>query len=120
MRLCDGVITTNAFLAERIRDFSGLPTWTVPNFLNQAQIDLSSQICAAKQHSEWARDGQIDIGYFSGTPTHERDFALIEPALVILLESNPAVRLRIVGFPPQSELLAPFAHRIETLPFRTS
>ena len=118
MRLCDGVITTNAFLAEKVRDFSGLPTWTVPNFLNQAQIDLSSQIRAAKQHSEWARDGQIDIGYFSGTPTHARDFALIEPALVSLLESNPAVRLRIVGFPPQSELLAPFAHRIETLPLQ--
>ena len=79
MRLCDGVITTNAFLAERIRDFSGLPTWTIPNFLNRAQIDLSSRIRDTKQHSEWARDGQIDIGYFSGTPTHARDFALIEP-----------------------------------------
>ena len=118
MRLCDGVITTNAFLAEKIRDFSGLPTWTVPNFLNRAQIDLSSRIRTAKQRSEWARDGQIDIGYFSGTPTHERDFALIEPALVTLLESNTAVRLRIVGFPPQSELLAPFAHRIVTLPLQ--
>src|SRR5205823_4269212 len=82
MRLCDGVITTNAVLAEKIRDFSGLPTWTVPNFLNQAQIDLSSRIRAEKQRSGWARDGQIDIGYFSGTPTHRRDFALIEPALV--------------------------------------
>ena len=118
MRLCDGVITTNAFLAEKIRAFSGLPTWTVPNFLNRAQMDLSAQICAAKQQSKWARDGQIDIGYFSGTPTHTRDFALIEPALVTLLESNPAVRLRIVGFPPQSESLAPFAHRIETLPLQ--
>jgi glycosyltransferase involved in cell wall biosynthesis len=118
MRLCDGVITTNAFLAEKIRDFSGLPTWTVPNFLNRAQIDLSSRIRAAKQRSEWARDGQIDVGYFSGTPTHQRDFALIEPALVTLLESNPAVRLRVVGFPPQSELLAPFANRIETLPLQ--
>ena len=118
MRLCDGVITTNAFLAEKVRDFSGLPTWIVPNFLNQAQIDLSSRILAAKQDSGWARDGQIDIGYFSGTPTHERDFALIEPALVSLLESNPDVRLRIVGFPPQSELLAPFTHRIETLPLQ--
>ena len=54
-----------------------------------------------EQQGEWARDDQIDIGYFSGTPTHERDFALIEPALVTLLESNPAVRLRIVGFPPR-------------------
>ena len=115
MRLCDGVITTNTFLAEKIRDFSGLPTWTIPNFLNRAQIDLSSRIRAAKQHSEWARDGHVDIGYFSGTPTHTRDFALIEPALVTLLESNPAVRLRIVGFPPQSELLAPLSHRIEIL-----
>ncbi len=118
MHLCDGVITTNAFLADKIRDFSGLPTWTVPNFLNQAQIELSSRIRAAKQRSGWERDGQTDIGYFSGTPTHKRDFALIEPALVTVFESNPDVRLRIVGFPPQSELLAPFAHRIETLPLQ--
>jgi glycosyltransferase involved in cell wall biosynthesis len=118
MRLCDGVITTNAFLADKIRDFSGLPTWTVPNFLNQAQIDVSARIHAAKERSEWARDGRIDIGYFSGTPTHERDFALIESALATLLESNPAVRLRIVGFPPQSTLLSPFADRIETLPLQ--
>ena len=55
MRLCDGVTTTNAFLAEKVRDFSGLPTWIVPNFLNQAQIDLSSQIFAAKQLGMGAR-----------------------------------------------------------------
>lgn len=118
MGLCDGVITTNAYLAEKIRAFSGLPTYTVPNFLNRAQIELSSRILSAKLHSEWARDGYLDIGYFSGTPTHTRDFALIEPALAALLESNPAVRLRIVGFPPQTERLAPFAHRIETLPLQ--
>ena len=30
LRLCDGVITTNVFLADRIEEFVDLPTWVVP------------------------------------------------------------------------------------------
>jgi hypothetical protein len=118
MRLCDGVITTNEFLAERVLRFSGLPTSVVPNFLNSMQMGLSERIREAKAASGWTRDGRIHLGYFSGTPTHVRDFAIVEPTIAALLESDERVHVRVVGFPPQSDLLAPYAGRIETIPLQ--
>src|SRR5439155_8252093 len=41
LRLCDGVLTTNQFLADRIFDYSQLPTWILPNFLNSEQLRVS-------------------------------------------------------------------------------
>jgi glycosyltransferase involved in cell wall biosynthesis len=37
------------------------------------------------------------IGYASGTPTHDQDFALIKPALRSILQRNPDVELWLVG-----------------------
>jgi glycosyltransferase involved in cell wall biosynthesis len=116
LRLCDGAITTNDYLADHITRFSGKEAWVIPNYLNRAQLEVSASIRAEKSGTDWARDEFVHLGYFSGTPTHNRDFQLIEPAVAALLAEDPRIRLRIVGFPPQSDLLAPHAHRIETLP----
>jgi glycosyltransferase involved in cell wall biosynthesis len=98
LRLCDGVVTTNRFLADHIRAVHNVPTFVVPNFLNRDQIHLSNRLVAAKEASGYARDGYLHLGYFSGTPTHNRDFAIIEPALIKLLEEDDRIRLRVVGF----------------------
>ena len=63
MRLCDGVILTNEFLARRATDFCGLPTWVVPNFLNGAQLDISAQIVERKRASGWRRDIEAVNGF---------------------------------------------------------
>jgi glycosyltransferase involved in cell wall biosynthesis len=118
LRLCDGVVTTNDFLAERVRQFVDLPTWVVPNFLNAAQLELSARIRRAKGHGGTVWTDRVYLGYFSGTPTHNRDFAVVEPAVERLLEEDPRIKLRIVGFPPQSERLERYGDRIETLPLQ--
>jgi hypothetical protein len=118
LRLCDGAITTNEFLAERIRRFHDVPTYVVPNFLNQAQLELSERIVEAKRSSRRLRDGRIHVGYFSGTPTHNRDFALVEPALLRLLAEEPKVVIRVVGFMELSEALSGYRDRIEQLPLQ--
>jgi len=118
LRLCDGAITTNHLLAERIEQFADLPTWVIPNFLNHAQMELSERVRREKAASRWARDGLTHFGYFSGTPTHNRDFAIAAPALARLMDDDPRVRLRVVGFPPQSEQLAAYSSRIETIPLQ--
>src|SRR4051794_28618306 len=118
MRLCDGVITTNEYLAERIRRFAALPTWVVPNFLNHHQLELSRRIRDAKVETAFARNGKMHLGYFSGTPSHNRDFAVVEAALASVLDSESRLGLRIVGFPPQTEELARHSARIETLPLQ--
>ena len=118
LRLCEGAITTNEFLAERIRRFADVPTWVVPNFLNRAQLELSADLRAAGGGSGRPRDGSIRLGYFSGTPTHNRDFAIVEPAIEQLFVDDPSISLLMVGFAPPSERLARFAHRIETIPLQ--
>lgn len=117
LRMCDRAITTNPFLAARITDFAGVETAIVPNFINQAQLDYSRAIWAAKQASGLARDEHLHIGYFSGSPTHIKDFALVESALVKLLKRFPQVRIRMVGYLEPAGPLLDHLGRIDREPF---
>ena len=118
MRLCDGVILTNEYLARRASDFCGLPSWVVPNFLNGAQLDISARIVERKRASGWRRDGRIHLGYFSGTPSHNRDFAIIADTVAELLQRDRRLVLRIVGFLEPKGRLAAMADRIERFPLQ--
>lgn len=118
LRLCDGAITTNDALAARIRDFAGIPTAVVPNFLNTGQAALSRRILAAKQASGFARDASIHVGYFSGTPTHNRDFAIARSAIAGLMRADPRIRLRLVGFLEPGGPLAGLRDRIDVFPLQ--
>jgi len=118
MRLCDGVIVTNSYLADRVRAFCGLPTRVVPNFMNHAQLAHSEVIFGSKLASGFNRDERIHVGYFSGSPTHRRDFALIADALLDLMESDPRVVLRIVGLLDLGKRFAHVAGRVEVFPMQ--
>jgi glycosyltransferase involved in cell wall biosynthesis len=63
-----------------------------------------------------AADGDVVLGYFSGTPTHARDFAEAVPALVQLMDAHPRVRLLLVGHIDTPRELHRFAGRIAHLP----
>jgi glycosyltransferase involved in cell wall biosynthesis len=118
MRLCDGVILTNEYLAARAVDFSGLPTSVVPNFLNRAQLDASRDILEKKRESGFRRDKHVTLGYFSGTPTHNRDFALAADSVAEIMLRDSRVRLRLVGFMEARGRLAQLADRIERFPLQ--
>ncbi|GGG49257.1 hypothetical protein GCM10010964_40760 [Caldovatus sediminis] len=118
MRLCEGVIATNEYLAARATAFCGLPTAVVPNFLNAAQLEASRRALEAKRASGFARDGRVHLGYFSGTPTHNRDFQIVAGALARLMRRDRRLVLRLVGFLDPGEALAPFADRIERHPLQ--
>lgn len=118
-RLCEAAITTNEFLAARISQaFPYLPVHIVPNYFAPDQEEVSRALLAAKRKRGFQGTGDITIGYFSGTPTHNKDFAIAVPALARLMAENSSVRLRIVGFPPPSEALQPFMDRVEILPLQ--
>ena len=112
LKLCDGAITTNEFLAAKIRDFSGLPVAVVPNFMNREQLELSERVFAAKQDQQPGADGLIHLGYFSGSPSHNRDFALIIPALEELLEEDLNLGLVVVGYIEAGPRLERFGKRV--------
>jgi glycosyltransferase involved in cell wall biosynthesis len=117
-RLCDGGIATNDFLAARMSDVVRGPVNVVRNFLNRCQQQTSDLLLAEKAARGFHGDGTIGIGYFSGSPTHNRDFAIVAPALVRLLEADPDIRVRIVGFIDSTGPLAAFADRVEQFPLQ--
>lgn len=117
LRLCDRAITTNAFLAERITAFAGIETAVVPNYMNEWQLDYSRQIWDAKQRARFKRDGYLHVGYFSGSPTHAKDFALTESALVKVLKRYPFVKVRMVGYLEPAGPLLSHQDRIDREPF---
>ena len=63
-----------------------------------SQQAVSAELYEAKRNSGFRSDGTITIGYFSGSPTHNRDFAVAAPALARLMDEDPRIRLRVVGF----------------------
>ncbi|HSW15790.1 MAG TPA: glycosyltransferase [Ramlibacter sp.] len=117
LRRCDGAITTNAFLAQRIHDFAGVSVAVVPNFMNREQLSMSEAIFAEKQAGGFTRDGTLTLGYFSGSPSHRLDYAIVEPALEGLLRDRPDVRVMTVGYIEPGPRLAPYADRILRQPF---
>jgi hypothetical protein len=118
LKMCDGAITTNSYLAQRIAEFSRLPVHVVPNFMNQEQIALSERLFAEKEASGFARDDSVCLGYFSGSPSHRFDFALVESALERVLEANPQTRLMVVGYIEAGPNLQRFGPRISYQPFQ--
>jgi len=117
LKMCDGAITTNHYLADRIATFSGLPVSVVPNFLNREQLDYSDAIFEHKQASGFARDGKIHLGYFSGSPSHKLDYAIIVPAIEALLAKNPKIELTVVGYIEAGAVLSKFGDRVKRQPF---
>jgi len=110
LRSCDAAITTNSQLATRISDFTGKPAFIVPNYMNRQQLDFSKTLYEEKRDRLFERTQMIHVGYFSGTPTHKRDFDMVVPALCALMKHHANVRLLIVGYltlPPALERFRP-------------
>lgn len=117
LRSCDAAIGTNAFLADRIAQYAPHATVSVvPNFLNRLQTEVSRALVARKRAVEYRRDGFVDLGYFSGTPTHNRDLLIASPALANVFDRFAHVRLRVVGFIELNSYLEPYRDRIECHP----
>jgi|AntAceMinimDraft_17_1070374.scaffolds.fasta_scaffold02122_7 glycosyltransferase involved in cell wall biosynthesis len=110
MKLCDEVITTNTFLAERVREYSGLPTTVIPNFVNQEQLEVSRGICVEKKGPKSGKG--LNLGYFSGSPTHAKDFSVAEAGIAAFLSGSPDSTLTILGHLELPQQLAIFGSRI--------
>lgn len=117
LKLCDGAITTNEFLAGKLADFSGLPIKVVPNFMNREQLAVAEQAYEQKVRNNFASDDKVCLGYFSGSPSHRLDYAIVEPALVEVMSRRPDVELTVVGYIEASPAMRNFSTRIRQQPF---
>jgi glycosyltransferase involved in cell wall biosynthesis len=74
---------------------------------------LAKRIREVKAYGRWRRDGRIHVGYFSGTPTHNKDFAIVTGALARLFAQDERLVLRLVGFMDTTGDLGKYADRID-------
>ena len=87
----DGFIATNDFLGQKLEACFKKPYAVIRNSLNQEQVEVSKKFLGDK-HREFT------IGYFSGSPTHTRDFKMVEPELLKFLREHDDARVEVVGY----------------------
>ena len=94
LRLCDGAITTTEAMAEELNKF--VPeVYINRNLASDRMLQLSEEAYAARKREE--PHSTVDIGYFSGSITHDQDFEIVRSAIVKLMETYDNVRLCLVG-----------------------
>lgn len=116
--LCDVVSTTNQYLSGIASKSLGMHSITIPNSLNLGQIAVSKSIFKTKMTTKFARDSRFTFGYFSGSPSHQKDFSILVDPLYRLMEANKDIDLIICGYIEIDKRLSEFADRIIYEPFR--
>lgn len=138
LRLCDGAITTTEALAEELRKHVPY-VFVNRNVASERMLGLSEKALYKKHvlptldreqipktmrksysegaQAEAADDRTVRLGYFSGSITHNDDFAMILPSVLYALDAYPNVRLTLMGELDLPSELKPYADRIDRLPF---
>ncbi|HEX9013472.1 MAG TPA: glycosyltransferase [Anaerolineaceae bacterium] len=92
LKLCDAATASTEFLAARIERLG------IPSRVHRNAFSLKMLAAADLALSQKPPSGEhFVLGYASGTPTHNRDFASIRPALQEALRQHPQAELRLVG-----------------------
>ena len=118
----EAATTTTAYLAEKLRA-KGKRVFIVKNKLSEEDVKWADEIISLGHSDQGGEipssldDAWVRIGYASGTATHNKDFSTITEALLRLLADHPSTVLVIAGPLLLDERFAPFAERIERLPF---
>ncbi len=111
LEACDGVLGASETIAQAARELRK-PAWVHRNALSQEVIDLS-ETARHRRHP----NSKVVIGYASGTPTHNRDFADAESALEQILRAYPSTELRIIGPLALDARWDEWSERITRVPF---
>lgn len=120
--------TTTSFLAEKLRE-KGKQVFIVRNNLSKQDLLWAEQ--ALKHHQSSAstqvssrgesvanhRSSVVRVAYFSGTQSHNKDFATLTPALLRLLKAHPELRLVLAGPLDTDRALGEYEAQIERVPF---
>lgn len=137
MMLCDGVITTTEQLATELKNYLG-HVHVNRNVASEEMYYLSDRaVCERdvlpllaknevplKERHRWkmacerkqGRSG-FALGYFSGSISHNPDFAMVLPAVVRFMDEHPDATLHVVGDLDLPADLVRFESRLVRLPF---
>lgn len=106
--------TTTSFLADRLRAH-GKRVFVVPNKLSDADVETAEK--ALKSHHDDKGDTSVTLAYFSGSASHDRDFATISEPLLGILGGYPKVDLVIYGPLHLDKRFDAFGGRIRRVPY---
>ncbi|HCJ45398.1 MAG: glycosyltransferase family 4 protein [Candidatus Moranbacteria bacterium] len=109
VRVCT---TSTEYLASKLRE-RGKQVFVIKNKLAKQDISDAEQAMRERKRE----DAYIRIAYFSGTPSHNKDFAVITPVLVKLLDQYPHIRLVLTGPLDTDTILSSYTAQIERIPF---
>jgi len=132
--------TTTNFLADKLWEYNK-KIFIIPNKLSKSDVEICEKIINQKKcHSERSEESQINstggenqgsfvplsetqddnivkLGYFSGTISHNKDFATITDALLKIMEKYPQVELFLAGPLDVESKLNKFKDRIKQIPY---
>ena len=113
---------TTSYLAKILEGY-GKKVFIGHNKLSNQDLEITEKINHLKLIQNSIRQpadkiqNSVKIGYFSGTKSHNRDFATITDVLVSVMEKYPDVRLVLAGPLDIENKLNKFENKIERLPF---
>lgn len=116
MNMCDRVTVTNEYLSNCISETSNVDIRILPNFLNMEQESVSDKIFNTKLTTNFDRTEKLHIGYFSGSPSHNKDFAVVADSLAKIMSCDENIHLNLVGYISPGLELVPFENRIKRYP----
>jgi glycosyltransferase involved in cell wall biosynthesis len=93
MLMCDAVTTSTFSLSREVRRL-GCSAFVLPNTISRSDFAQSDELIKRLRKSARTR---IRIGYFSGTKTHQRDFAECDKGLLRIVSEFPNVEFVVVG-----------------------
>lgn len=108
----DGTFSTQPLAAQANELLPSLKTFVLPNTLDPGFVGLARLARAASPY----RTRPFRFGYFSGTSSHDRDLAMIAPALAEALRSDKHARLMLAGPVEVPADLEEFANQIAIRP----
>jgi GT2 family glycosyltransferase/glycosyltransferase involved in cell wall biosynthesis len=112
---CDAVLVSTEPLREAASKLHA-QVFVRPNTVSMEMV-AQADAALARRHVEEERRDSVTLAYFSGTPTHDRDFLAAADAVLSALERSDAVRLVTVGPLSLDPRFARFRARIEQIPF---
>ena len=138
LQLCDGAITTTIRLKRELENY-------VPEVFINRNVASEEMVCLSEKAlkevvklsekgkknvvdlsekpsrevvaDKKAEQGSVNLGYFSGSLTHNHDFRLILSPLCQVMEEYPHVKLHLVGELDLPEELKGFHHQVVVHPF---
>jgi glycosyltransferase involved in cell wall biosynthesis len=119
-RHADCVLTTTQYLADAAVA-RGKPAYIQRNAFSAEMVQAAERAYALRQQHLSAQtageDRPVVIGYFSGTGSHNRDFAVVAPVLAELMAHNPRLWLHLSGHIETGGTLLAFSDRIRRAPY---